>query len=493
MPPVRLANFVGGIWRQPRAEAWLPVFNPATAEVLAEVPLSAPVELHEAVALAAAAQANWCRVPLVERVQFLFRYQHLLEGHSQELARTITQECGKTLAEARAELRRGIENVQAACALPLLLQGHCNEQLAPDIDEHLFRQPLGVAAAVTPFNFPAMIPLWFLPYAVACGNALLLKPSERVPHTACRIVELLAQTGIPSGLVQVLHGGRELVEAICDHPDIRGVSLVGSTAVARAVYKRAAAAGKRVQCQGGARNALVIMPDVEPELAVQAAADGAFGCAGQRCLATSLAIAVGEARRTFVPAVCQAAAERRVGNGLDPHVDMGPLITRESQARVVRLVSEAEEQGAELLVDGRSRQVPGCEQGFFVFPTVLAATQECALAHTEVFGPVLSVLEVRDLEEALALINGGRYGNMACLFTRDGGAARRFRYEAAVGNVGINVGVAAPVAWYPFSGWKESFLGDLHAQGRHAVEFYTQTKVVIERWPGVGMAGGLLS
>lgn len=483
MPPVRLANYVGGTWRLPRAESWLPVFNPATADVLAEVPLTSPAELDEAVAFAAQAQARWKHIPLAERAQYLFRYQQLLQDHCEGLARTITQECGKTLAEARAELRRGIENVQAACALPLLLQGYGNEQLAPGIDEHLLRQPLGVAAAITPFNFPAMIPLWFLPYALGCGNALLLKPSERVPHTAARLVELLAETGLPPGLIQLLHGGRELVEAICDHPGIHGVSLVVSTAVARAVYQRAAAAGKRVQCQGGARNALVLLPDADPDLAIPAAADGAFGCAGQRCLATSLAIAVAGARHTLVPAIQTAAAQRRVGNGLDPQVEMGPLIARENQDRVVRFITAAQEAGATPLLDGRGRRVPGYEQGFFVFPTLLSATPESALAHTEVFGPVLSVLEARDLNEALTIIHSGRYGNMACLFTRDGAAARRFRHEAAVGNVGINVGVAAPMAWYPFSGWKESFFGDLHAQGRHAIEFYTQTKVVIERWP----------
>ncbi|MCL6503690.1 MAG: CoA-acylating methylmalonate-semialdehyde dehydrogenase [Pirellulales bacterium] len=483
MPPVRLPNFVGGTWRRPQAEAWLPVFNPATAEVLAEVPLSAAAELDEAVASATAAQAAWRDVPVTERVGYLFRYFRLLEEHYEELARTITRECGKTLAEARGELRRGLESVQAACALPLLLQGYSNEQLAYDLDEHLFRQPLGVAAAVTPFNFPAMIPLWFLPYAVGCGNALLLKPSERVPHTAVRLVELLAETGLPRALVQLLHGGQELVHAMCDHPGIHGISLVGSTQAARAVYQRAAAAGKRVQCQGGARNALVVMPDADLDGAVQAAADGAFGCAGQRCLATSLAIAVDQARHRFIPAIQAVAASRRVGNGLDPQVEMGPLITQESQARVVRFVAEAENAGAKPLLDGRGRRVPGYEQGFFVFPTVLAATADAALAHAEVFGPVLSLLEARNLDEALSLINSGRYGNMACLFTRDGAAARRFRYEAQVGNVGINVGVAAPMAWYPFSGWKESFFGDLHAQGRHAVEFYTQTKVVMERWP----------
>ena len=399
-------------------------------------------------------------------------------------AHTIVDECGKTRQEAVGEIRRGIENVEVACGIPSLMQGYNNEDIASGVDEHLFRQPLGVVAAITPFNFPAMIPLWFLPYAIACGNCFLLKPSEQTPMTSVRLFELLERTGLPKGVAQLIHGGKTAVEAVLDHPLVAAVSFVGSTTTARAVYSRATASGKRAQCQGGAKNPVIVLPDADMEMTTQIVADSAFGCAGQRCLAASLAITVGEARRPFSEAICAAAAARRVGYGWDEGVQMGPLISEASRSRVERMIGVGLGEGGKARVEGRGRKVSGFEAGNFVFPTVLEEVAPLGeIARTEIFGPVLGLVALDTLEDAVRLVNEARYGNMACLFTSSGAAARKFRHDVVAGNIGINVGVAAPMAFFPFSGFKESFFGDLHAQGRHGVEFYTQTKVVVERWP----------
>jgi malonate-semialdehyde dehydrogenase (acetylating) / methylmalonate-semialdehyde dehydrogenase len=480
---MELLNYLNGQWRRAGAAEHLPVVNPATAATIAQVPLSQAADVENAVVAARTAFTGWREVPLTDRVQYLFRLRSLLESNLENLARTITEECGKTLAEARGELRRGIENVETACAIPSLMQGYNNEDISRGVDESLYRQPVGVVAAITPFNFPAMIPLWFLPYAIACGNCFLLKPSEKVPNTAARLFEILEQTGLPAGVVQLVHGARQAVDALLAHPGVPAISFVGSTPVAREVYGKAAAHGKRAQCQGGAKNITVVLPDADLDLATQAVAESAFGCAGQRCLATSLAIPVGAARQPFTEAIGEAAASRRVGHGLDADVEMGPVISHQSKTRIESLVTCEIAEGARPWVDGRGRRVSGYEQGTFVFPTVLDGVDPTSsLARTEVFGPVLGLLEARTLDEAIDLVNSSAQGNMACLFTSSGAAARRFRKEAQAGNLGINIGVAGPMAFYPFSGWKESFFGDLHAQGRHAVEFYTQTKVVVERW-----------
>jgi malonate-semialdehyde dehydrogenase (acetylating)/methylmalonate-semialdehyde dehydrogenase len=480
---MEILNFIAGQWNQSTATESLPVTDPATASVLGHVPLSPVADVDEAVRAGTRAFAEWRNVPVTDRVQYLFKLKQLLEQNFEDLARTITRECGKTLAESRGELRRGIENVETACGIPSLIQGYNNEDIAQGIDEHLFRQPLGVVAAVTPFNFPGMIPLWFLPYAVACGNCILLKPSEKVPMTAVRLFQILEQTGLPPGVAQLVHGGKETVDALLAHPGIAALSFVGSTPVAKYVYAQAAAHGKRAQCQGGAKNPMIVLPDADLAMTTRIVADAAFGCAGQRCLAASLAITVGDARGPFTEAVCEAAATRRVGSGLDPEVEMGPVISAPSKARIEGLIDLGISEGAALRVEGRGRKVPGYENGFFLFPTILDNLDPITqLARTEIFGPVLGLSHVNDLDEAIRLVNGGAHGNMACLFTSSGAAACRFRREAVVGNLGINVGVAAPMAFFPFSGWKESFFGDLHAQGRHAVEFYTQTKVVVERW-----------
>ncbi len=474
-----LANHIAADWVESNG-ACQEVKNPATGEVLASVPLSDAALVDQAARAARAAFREWRQVPAGERIQFLFKLKAVLEESFEELARTITCECGKTLEESRGELRRAIENVEVACGIPILMQGAVSEDIARGIDELMIRQPVGVCAIIAPFNFPAMIPFWFLPYAIACGNTVVVKPSERVPLTMQRVFQLLDALGLPPGVVNLVHGGREAVDAILAHPDIRAVSFVGSSAVARHVYATAAAHGKRVQCQGGAKNPLIVLPDADPEMTLKIAADSAFGCAGQRCLAASLAITVGEAGASFTEAIAEEAARRVVGNGLEPGVQMGPVITPESRTRIRGLIQKGLDEGARLLVDGR--QAPG--PGNFLKPTVLAdLPPEGEIARTEVFGPVLGLIHVHEVEEAIELINRGAYGNMACLFTSSGASARKLRYEAEVGNLGVNVGVAAPMAYFPFSGWKESFFGDLHAQGHHAVEFYTQTKVVVERWP----------
>ncbi len=479
-----LLNFIDGQWRRSAATAVLDVTNPATAQLIAQVPLSPGAEVDEAVEAAQRAFASWRRVPVTERIQYLFRLKVLLEANLDDIARAITDECGKTYAESAAELRRGIENVEVACGAPILLQGINNEEIAPGIDEHMFRQPLGVVACITPFNFPGMIPLWFMPYALAAGNCFILKPSEKVPVSCQKLFALLEEAGFPAGVVQLVNGGKETVDALLDHPLVKAVSFVGSTPVARYIYSRATANGKRAQCQGGAKNPVVILPDADMEMTTRIMADSAFGCAGQRCLAASVAITVGEARETFSERIADAAASRVVGYGLDSGVQMGPVITPESRQRIESIIDASARDGATLMVDGRGRTVPGYEEGAFVFPTVLADVAPASVAaRTEIFGPVLSLMYAGTIEEAIALVNDRAYGNMACIFTSSGAAARMFRHEAIAGNIGINIGVAAPMAFFPFSGWNESFFGDLHAQAQHGIEFYTQTKVVVERWP----------
>jgi malonate-semialdehyde dehydrogenase (acetylating)/methylmalonate-semialdehyde dehydrogenase len=420
---------------------------------------------------------------VTDRVQPLFHLKQLLEEHLEELARTVTMECGKTLAESRGEMRRAIENVEVAAGMPVMIQGSFSEDAARGLDEFSIRQPLGVCAIIAPFNFPGMIPFWFLPYALACGNTVVVKPSERVPLTMQRVFELLQQTALPAGVVNLINGGRVVAEALISHPLVRAVSFVGSSAAARAVYAQAAAAGKRVQCQGGAKNPIVVLPDADVANATPVIADSAFGCAGQRCLAASLAIVVGDARRSFGESLREAARSRVTGYGLDG-AQMGPVISPESRLRIEGLIGEAEQEGARVSIDGRNPAIPGYEHGNFVRPTILEGLSAGGrVMRTEIFGPVLSLHEVETLEAALELVNSGSYGNMACLFTSSGDAARKFRTEAEAGNVGINIGVAAPMAFFPFSGARESFFGDLHGQGRDAVRFFTQEKVVVERWP----------
>ncbi|MGK7888550.1 MAG: CoA-acylating methylmalonate-semialdehyde dehydrogenase [Leptolyngbyaceae cyanobacterium] len=479
-----LQNYIGGTWQPSATSDYLEVRNPATHAILNEVPLSLSSELEQAAIAAQSAFPDWRRTPPTQRIQYLFKLKILLEEHRSELAQTITQECGKTLKESDGELQRAIENVEVACGIPTLMQGFNSEDIARGIDEIMIRQPLGVVGMIAPFNFPAMIPFWFFPYAIACGNTCIIKPSEKVPQTMQQIMALIAQTGLPAGVVNLVNGSKTVVDAMLDHPVIRAISFVGSSPVAQYIYRRAAENGKRVQCQGGAKNPVVILPDADLEMTTRIVVDSAFGCAGQRCLAASLAITVGAVKNAFQEAIATAATERIVGNGLDPDVQMGAVISQGSRDRIQALIQQGVDEGGRLLVDGRNPTVPGGENGNFVRPTLLQdIPEQGAIATTEIFGPVLGLLHRETLEEAIAFVNQSRWGNMACLFTHSGAAARKFRYEAEAGNIGINIGVAAPMAFFPFSGWKESFYGDLHSQSQHAVEFFTQTKVVVERWP----------
>jgi len=479
-----LQNFVGGSWQTATTPGSLDVNNPATGDMLARVPLSSAEDVNRVVAGAVRAFDGWRRTPPTERIQYLFAFKQKLEEQFEDLARTITMEAGKTLTEARGEIRRGIENVECAAGIPSLAMGYNMEDIASGIDEMLIRQPLGVVAAITPFNFPGMIPLWFLPYAIACGNCFILKPSERVPVTSQKLFKILESLGMPPGVVSLVNGGREAVDALLDHPDVRAISFVGSSAVAQYIYSRAAAAGKRVQCQGGAKNPIIVMPDADVDMTVKLTMDSAFGCAGQRCLAASVAVPVGEAHETFTPRLLEAAAARRVGYGLEPNVEMGPVITAESRQRIEGLVQRGESSGGRVLVDGRKTSIPGFEKGHFIRPTIVEFDKPGGeLAQTEIFGPVLSLSHVKTLDDAIAAVNASSFGNMACIFTSSGSAARKFRYEVRAGNVGVNIGVAAPMAFFPFSGWKGSFFGDLHAQGRDAIEFFMDKKIVVERWP----------
>src|ERR1700740_307130 len=479
----KIPNYINGEWVESSAREWSDVINPATAEVLGKVPLSDTVEVTKAIDAAAAAFPAWRRTPPEDRIQPLFKLKVLLEEHIDDIARIITMENGKTFTEAKAEMRRAIENVEVACGIPMMMQGYNLEDVARGIDEMVIRQPLGVVAAIVPFNFPGMIPFWYLPYAIATGNTFILKPSERVPLTMRYIYELLEKTGLPKGVVNLVNGGKPAVAPLITHPKVRAISFVGSTPVARYIYARSAEKGKRCQCQGGAKNHVIVLPDADMPMATQIISDSAFGCAGQRCLAVSVAVTIGEAQKTFRDSIADAASKLKVGNGLDEDVQMGPVITPQSKERVESLIALGEKQGAKVLLDGRNSKVARHEKGNFVNPTILdnvPATSD--LADTEIFGPVLSLVHANDMDDALAFLERSVYGNQASLFTSSGAAARRFRYEAPAGNIGINIGVAAPMAYFPFTGWKDSFFGDLHGQGRDAIEFYTDKKVVIERW-----------
>ena len=479
-----LLNFINNEWRKSSTEDFQEVINPATGETIGQVPFSLAAEVDQAAQAAQAAFEDWWCVPVVDRVQYLWKLKNLLEENIEDLARMITMEAGKTFEESVGEMRRTIENTEVAAGMPTLIQGDFSEDIAQGIDEIMMRQPVGVTASICPFNFPAMIAFFYLPYAIAAGNTFILKPSERTPITQQMIFELIEKTGLPKGVANLVNGGKEVVDAILDHPVVRGVTFVGSTPVAKHVYARAATNGKRVQAQGGAKNPIVIMPDADMEMTARIVADSAFGCAGQRCLAASIAVTVGEARHTFNEMMADAATSRVVGYGLDADVQMGPVITKESRERIEMLIQKGEDEGASLLVDGRHATIKGYENGNFVRPTILQDVQPTdEVATTEIFGPVLSLIHVDSLDEAIEFVNKSVYGNMACLFTSSGTAARQFRHQVQAGNVGVNVGVAAPMAFYPLSGWKESFFGTLHGQGKHAVEFFTQTKVVVERWP----------
>ncbi len=478
-----LENYVGGKWVAAGATARLAVTNPATGETLAEVPMGGKADVNAAVAAAKAAFPAWRQVPAVQRARYLFRFRDLLDQHRQEIAEICTREHGKTLAESLNDLGRGIENVEHACGMPALSMAPNLEDVAGGIDCAAVRQPLGVFAAITPFNFPPMVPLWFLPYALGTGNTFVLKTSEQVPLTWVRMAELLAETGLPAGVFNLVHGGKETVEALCEHPDVEGVSFVGSTRVARIVYEASARTGKRVQSLGGAKNHIIIMPDAVMQPSVDNACASVFGCAGQRCLAGSVVIAVGDAYEPVKTGLVAAANEIVVGDGADPATTMGPVISEEARARITHMIDVGVGEGAELLVDGRNQTVAGREGGYWLGPTIFDKVRpEMRIAREEIFGPVLCIIHARDLDQAIDIANASEYGNAASIFTQSGAAAREFKYRVGPAMLGINVGVAAPMAFFPFGGSKQSFFGNTKAHGADSIDFYTDRKVVISRW-----------
>ena len=478
-----LRNYIGGRWVESRARQFQDVYNPASGEVIARAPLSTAEDLDAAVAAAKKAFPAWRDTPPVTRARVLFQLKALLEEHFEELSRIVTTEHGKTLDESRGSVRRGIECVEVACGSPSLMMGYGLENIASGIDCNVIRQPVGVCAAIAPFNFPAMVPLWFLPFAIATGNTFIAKPSEQVPLSQKRIFELLGECGLPPGVVNLVHGGREAVEAICDHPDIRAVSFVGSTPVARAVYQRATHAGKRVQALGGAKNFIVVMPDADLDRATSVITESFYGCAGERCLAGSVLVPVGEAHGQARDRMVAAARGLKVGDGSEPGVSMGPVISGKHRERVVGYIEKGVAEGAKLLLDGRKIEVGERPKGFFLGPTLFDdVTPAMTIGREEIFGPVASITPVKTLEQAIEVMHAHPNANATSIFTSSGKAAREFARHASASMVGVNIGVAAPMAYFPFGGAKDSFFGDLKVHGRDAYEFYTDKKVVISRW-----------
>jgi len=478
-----LRNYIGGRWVESRATEFLDVYNPARGEVIARTPLSNSEDVNDAVSAAKKAFPAWRDTPPVTRARTLFRLKAKLEEHFEEIARIVTTEHGKTLDEARGSVRRGIECVEVACGTPSLMMGYALENIASGIDCNVIRQPVGVCAAIAPFNFPAMVPLWFLPFAIGTGNTFVLKPSEQVPLSQKRILELLEQCDVPPGVVNLINGGREAVEAICDHPGIRAVSFVGSTPVARAVYQRATHAGKRVQALGGAKNFIVVMPDADLDRATDVITESFYGCAGERCLAGSVLVPVGEAHRKARERMVAAARSLRVGDGSQEGVSMGPVITGRHRERVAGYIEKGVAEGAKLLLDGRKLTVPERPKGFFLGPTLFdEVSPTMTIGREEIFGPVASITPVKTLEEAIGVMHAHPNANATSIFTSSGKAAREFARHASASMVGVNIGVAAPMAYFPFGGAKDSFFGDLKVHGRDAYEFYTDKKVVISRW-----------
>jgi len=473
--------YINGQWESGRAGTFHPVTNPATGAVIAEVPFAGAEEVDRTVQAAHAAFLKWRDVPVQERVQVLYRYKALVEKNAEDIARIMTTENGKTFEDAKLSVRRSIQMIEVACGMPTLMMGDSLHNVSRDIDSYSIRQPLGVCAGITPFNFPAMVPMWMFPFAIAAGNSFILKPSEKVPLTPTRTAELLHDAGVPAGVYNVLHGGRESVDALIEHPLVRAVSFVGSTPIAKYVYTKAAAEGKRVQALGGAKNHHVVMPDANLEKTVESIISSAFGAAGERCLAGSVLVPVGDVAGPLLELLVKKSSEMKVGDGIEPGTDMGPLVTDAHCNKVLGYIEKGVAEGAVPLLDGR--KAAAGKSGFFVGPTIFdKVTPQMTIAREEIFGPVLSVIRVNTLDEAIDLVNSSPFGNTTSIHTRDGGAARRYAEKIEVGMVGINIGVAAPMAFFPFSGWKASFFGDLHAHGKDAVAFYTETKVIMTRW-----------
>ncbi len=466
-----------------------PVWNPATGAQQAEVPLAGPAEVDAAVRAAAAAYRTWSQSSLSTRVKVLFAFRELVNARADDIAGIISDEHGKVVSDAKGEVQRGLEVIEFACGIPTLLKGEYSDQVSGGVDLFSFREPLGVCAGITPFNFPAMVPMWMYPVAIACGNTFVLKPSERDPSASMLAAELWAEAGLPDGVFNIVHGDREAVDALLDHPDVAAVSFVGSTPIARYIHERGTAGGKRVQALGGAKNHAIVLPDAALDYTADHLVAAAFGSAGERCMAVSAAVAVGSAGDALVEAVSAKAHEVKVGAGRDADSEMGPIVTAAARDRVLELIGTGADQGATLAVDGRGLTVPGYEDGFFVGPTVLDhVTREMDVYREEIFGPVLSVVRADSVDEAIALVNANPYGNGTAIFTSSGESARRFQRGVHVGMIGINVPIPVPMAYYSFGGWKDSLFGDKHIHGPEGVSFYTRAKVVTSRWPEVASA-----
>ena len=480
MSAERVPALIGGRFQESGSDEVDPIFDPATGETIALLPYSTPEEIDRAVRAAADAFPAWADTPVPDRAQVMFRFKALLEDLFEELSRLVTHENGKTLPEARGEVRRAIEVVELACGAPTLMMGTNLDQIAEGIDEELVRFPVGVVAGITPFNFPSMVPLWMIPLAIVCGNTFVHKPSQRTPLSAIRIAELLTESGLPDGVFNVVHGAKDSVDALLTHPDVAAVSFVGSAGVAAYIYSTGAAHGKRVQALGGAKNHLLVMDDADLDKTVTALLSSAFGNAGQRCLAGSVAVGVGSLGDALVEELSAQAGRLKVGPGMEPDTDMGPVIREERKKELIGYIEQGEEVGATLVSDGRG---VGPSEGFFLGPTIFdRVTPDMALWRDEMFGPVLSVVRASDIDEALNILNASSYGNAASIFTTSGANARAFKRRAEAGMLGVNIGVAAPMAFFPFTGWKNSFFGDLHATGKDGIRFYTRHKVVTSRW-----------
>jgi malonate-semialdehyde dehydrogenase (acetylating)/methylmalonate-semialdehyde dehydrogenase len=480
--------FIGGEWTKLPDLPTTPVHNPSTGELIAEAPLCASRQVDQAVAAATVALPAWWETPATERARILFRFKAILEEHFEELVRCNTREHGKTWVESRGDVKRGIEMVEFACGIPSLLMGESLENVARGIDCETVRQPLGVCAGITPFNFPCMVPLWMYPVAIACGNTFILKPSEKVPLTAIKVAELFEKAGLPKGVLNIVHGGRECVDALLTHPGINGISFVGSTPVARYIYEVGTKHRKRVQANGGAKNFLMLMPDADVDNSVRGVIEAAFGCAGERCMAGSTAVVVGDAAKRVLPPLVEAARAIKVGpTDREAQPDMGPVITSQHRDRVAQLIETGAKEGARIATDGRHVKIEAAPNGFFLGATVLDDVQPgMTVMREEIFGPVLNVMRMEDLDTAIELANRSPYGNGASIFTCSGKAAREFKHRIKCGMVGINVGVPASMAWFPFNGWNESFFGDLHMQGKEGIQFFTQLKVTMSRWFSYG-------
>jgi len=479
-----VTHWIGGKDWNGAVERWGDVYDPATGDPRARVAFAGADVVDAAVVAAARAAESWRHTSLTARSRVMFAFRDLIERRKRDLAEILTHEHGKVLSDALGEVTRGLEVVEFACGLPELLKGGFSENVSTDVDSYSIRQPLGVVAGITPFNFPAMVPMWMYPLAIACGNTFVLKPSEKDPSASIFCAHLLAEAGLPDGVFNVVHGDKAAVDAILAHPGIQAVSFVGSTPIARHVYETGTRAGKRVQALGGAKNHMVVLPDADLELAADAAVSAGYGSTGQRCMAIAVVVAVGDAGERLVPRVRERIRRLAVAPGLEPGAEMGPLTTREHLARVVSHVEQGAAEGAELVEDGRGLTVSGHERGYFLGPCLFDhVTPEMTIYKDEIFGPVLCIVRAATYEDALALVNGNPWANGVAIFTNDGGAARRFQHEVQVGMVGVNVPIPVPMAYYSFGGWKSSLFGDAHVYGREGIQFYTRGKVVTARWP----------